>query len=239
MKASNQYSYFSLAVNWMLRVFFRFLYNQLAWIYDWVAGLVSLGLWNKWILTTVPFLNHDPILEIGHGTGHLQLALLESRRRVFGLDLSETMGKIVRKRLRRREKQPTLIRGTGMHLPFPDNYFASLVATFPSEYIANRQTLEESWRVLQKDGYLVILPYAWITGNRWLEKIANWLFQITNQVPKTLQNDESPAGILGGWLQELVRRAEQVGFLVSNEEVTLQSSRVLIIIARKMEISAK
>lgn len=215
------------------------LYNQLAWTYDWVAWLVSLGRWNDWILTTIPFLQLDPILEIGHGPGHLQLALLEARRKVFGLDISDSMGKIATKRLRKNGKRPLLIRGTGRYLPFPDNYFGSIVATFPSEYIANQQTLEESWRVLQADGYLVILPYAWITGERLLEKIASWLFRITDQAPAQPKKGELPAGIYGGWLQELVRRAEQVGFIVSHKEVALHSSRVLLIIARKIEISAK
>ena len=233
MKASNQKTNFALALNWLLRGFFQLLYNQFAWTYDWVACIVSLGRWNDWILTVIPFLQGDPILEIGHGTGHLQLALLESGRAVFGLDSSSSMGKITSRRLRETNRQSTLIKGKASNIPFPDDCFASIVATFPSEYIANQQTLEESWRVLQEDGQLVILPYAWITGDRWLEKLAGWLFRITDQAPEIPANGEALSGIFGEWIQALVRTAQQLGFHISIEDVWLKSSRVLVIIAKK------
>lgn len=239
MKASTQLTYPALALNWLLRGFFRLLYNQFAWTYDWIARVVSLDLWNDWILTVIPFLQGDPILEIGHGTGHLQLALFELKRVVFGLDLSSSMGKITSKRLRHTKIHPMLTRGTADSIPFPDQCFTSIVATFPSEYIANLRTLEESWRVLQVDGCLVILPYAWITGDRWFERLAGWLFRITDQTPENPTNGEVPSGIFGEWVQALIKSAQQLGFHISIEDVSLQSSQVMIIIAKKTEFPAK
>lgn len=239
MKASNKHTLIALALNWLLRGFFRLLYNQFAWTYDWVAWVVSLGLWNDWILTVIPFLQGDPILEVGHGPGHLQIALLELGREFFGLDLSSSMGKITSKRLRQANKHPMLIRGTVGLLPFPDECFASIVATFPSEYVANQRTLEESWRVLQVDGRLVILPYAWITGKRWFERLTGWFFRITNQAPEIPTNGALPSSNFGGWVQALVKSAQQIGFHVSIENVYLQSSRLLIIVAKKTEFPAK
>ena len=239
MKASHQQTCLAQAINWLLRGFFRLLYNQFAWTYDWVARVVSLGHWNDWIFTVIPYLQGDPILEIGHGTGHLQLALLELRREVFGLDLSSSMGRITNKRLQQINKRPLLVRCPAGSIPFPNDYFASIVATFPSEYIANRRTLEESWRVLQVDGRLVILPYAWITGERWFERLTSWLFRITDQAPEMPKNGEVPSGFFGEWVQALVRTAQQLGFHVSFENVFLHSSRVLIIIAEKTEFHAK
>ncbi|NIV35557.1 MAG: class I SAM-dependent methyltransferase, partial [Anaerolineae bacterium] len=37
-----------------LRLFFRLLYNQCAWVYDLVAWVVSLGQWNAWGRTAIP-----------------------------------------------------------------------------------------------------------------------------------------------------------------------------------------
>lgn len=239
MKASTSQSYPALALNWLLRVFFQLLYNQFAWTYDWVARIVSLGLWNEWILTVIPFLKSDPILEFGHGTGYLQLKLLELRRRVFGIDLSSSMGIIARKRIQQNNKQPMLIRGSSGFIPFPNDTFASIVATFPSEYIANRRTLEESWRILKSDGYMVILPYAWITGEQWFERFTGWLFRITDQVPEMPKNGEAPSGIFGEWIQALANTAEQFGFLVSFETVFLKTSKVLIIVAQKTKFPTK
>jgi ubiquinone/menaquinone biosynthesis C-methylase UbiE len=142
MKASNQHTFPALALNWLLRGFCRLLYNQFAWTYDWVAWVVSLGLWKDWILTVIPFLQGDPILEVGHGTGHLQIALLELGKEFFGLDLSSSMGKITSKRLRQANKHPMLIRGTVGSIPFQMSFAHR--ATFPSEYIAIQRTLGES-----------------------------------------------------------------------------------------------
>ena len=239
MNDSNQRTYFALALNWLMRVFFRLLYNPFAWTYDWVARIVSLGMWNDWILCVIPFLHGDPILEIGHGTGHLQLALLEIRSAIFGLDSSTSMGTITRKRLQQNNKSYMLSRGTASLIPFPDNCFASVVATFPSEYIANPRTLEEIWRVLQEDGCLVVLPYAWITGKHWLERIAGWLFQVTGQAPEIHMNRELHNGSFGEWIHLLVRTAQQLGFRISIEHVLLPSSQVLIIIAKKTEFPTK
>ena len=63
-----------------MRTFMRFvfylLYHPFAFAYDLVAAAVSLGRWKKWVLSVVPFLEGNQILEIGHGPGHLQSALL-------------------------------------------------------------------------------------------------------------------------------------------------------------------
>ena len=39
-----------------LRLFFKLLYHQLAWSYDGVAWVVSLGAWRKWVESTLAFL---------------------------------------------------------------------------------------------------------------------------------------------------------------------------------------
>ncbi len=66
-----------LRMKTLLRFFFRLLYHQFAFTYDLVAATVSLGRWKDWVLSVVPFIEGTRILEIGHGPGHLQRALLE------------------------------------------------------------------------------------------------------------------------------------------------------------------
>ncbi|MFN2198120.1 MAG: hypothetical protein ACK2UW_18520, partial [Anaerolineales bacterium] len=63
-----------------LRWFFRHLYTDLAWSYDYVASTVSLGLWNEWVLSVLTDMIRPPILEIGHGPGHLQAALSQLKQ---------------------------------------------------------------------------------------------------------------------------------------------------------------
>ena len=38
--------------------------------------LVSLGRWDDWIQTVIPYVRGLSILEIGHGPGHLQIKLM-------------------------------------------------------------------------------------------------------------------------------------------------------------------
>jgi len=59
-----------------LRLFFRLLYHQLAFTYDLVAASVSFNRWKDWVMSVVPFIEGNRILEIGHGPGHLQRILL-------------------------------------------------------------------------------------------------------------------------------------------------------------------
>ena len=60
----------------LLRFGFRLLYHELAWTYDLVSRVVSLGQWRTWQRTALEHLaarRGDPILELAHGTGDLQI----------------------------------------------------------------------------------------------------------------------------------------------------------------------
>ena len=63
---------------------FRLLYNELAWTYDLVSWVVSLGAWRAWQRSALRFLAvppGSPVLELAHGTGNFQIDL-----RTAGLD---------------------------------------------------------------------------------------------------------------------------------------------------------
>ncbi|MEW6241946.1 MAG: class I SAM-dependent methyltransferase, partial [Chloroflexota bacterium] len=61
-----------MAIPRLLRVFYHWLYHPFAWVYDFVAAVVSLGRWNEWIMTVMPLIEGTRILELGHGPGPLQ-----------------------------------------------------------------------------------------------------------------------------------------------------------------------
>lgn len=229
-------SLISRTITGLLRSFFWLLYNPFAWTYDRVASIVSLGAWNEWVQTVIPIITDEPILEIGHGPGHLQKELLETKANAFGLDLSPWMGRITHKRLQKANIPSPLVRGTAFNLPFPGGYFGSVVSTFPSEYIADIRSQSEIMRVLKPSGRLVILPFAWITGKSWLERLAAWLFRATGESPELPDDGKVPLGIHGEWLRSLIDSAEQLGFIVTFQMVKLETSCVLIILAEKATI---
>jgi ubiquinone/menaquinone biosynthesis C-methylase UbiE len=207
----------------LLRLFFKLLYHQMAWTYDLVARLVSLGRWNGWVQSVLPFLD-GRILEIGFGPGHLQLALQERGRPVFGLDESRQMARQASRRLHRKGYPANVVRGDARQLPFLNAAFNRVAATFPTDYIFEADTLREIRRVLVPGGKLVIAPSAWITGKRLDERLAAGLFRVTGQ-----------AGVLEAVLPGIKRRLEQSGFEVRHELVELPGSRVLVIMATKNE----
>lgn len=164
-----------------MRFFFHHLYHGLAWTYDLVASTVSLGRWQDWGRATLPHLNGTRILELGFGPGHLQRELTQAGFEAIGLDASPQMCRLASRNLRKSSISPTLFIGYAQHLPFANDSFESIVATFPSEYIFAPETLSEAGRVLQNGGRLVVALSA-LPGSASLPgRAAAWLFRITGQ----------------------------------------------------------
>ena len=210
-------------ISFLFRPIYYLLYHQFAWTYDFVAAVVSLGRWQDWVQAALPFLN-GRVLEIGFGPGHLQLSLNKNRLPAFGLDESRQMAHQARRRLRKKGAIIRLSRGYAQNIPFAGGIFDSVVASFPAEYIFDPQTLNEIRRVLVRSGRLIILPMAWITGTRPLERLAAWLFRISGEAP----------GKPGQASAAIKDRFSHTGFEVRSEIVELKGSQVLVIVAEKI-----
>jgi ubiquinone/menaquinone biosynthesis C-methylase UbiE len=198
-----------------LRFFFKLLYHQFAWTYNWVASIVSLGAWQKWVTSVLPYLIGPRTLEIGFGPGHLQVALIFKGIIVFGLDESQQMIQIAQRRLSKLGLLPNLIRGDACTLPYADNCFHQIVMTFPSEYILNPTSLNEIHRVLIDGGMAIILPLAWITGRKPLERLAAWFNHVTGEAPE--------------WNEKSLEPLKTFGFDVSWDMLDFNTSKILII----------
>ena len=199
-----------------LRLFFLHFYTSLAWTYDAIAYMVSVGQWNAWVLSARNSVSGFPVLEIGHGPGHLLVGLVP---RAVGADASRQMSRIAQRRLRRTGIQPRLVRARSQELPFRSASFGCLVSTFPAEYILEPASIREAWRVLRAGARLVIVAMAEIRGRGALDRLANWLFRITGQAGE----------ILPEWTEALV----QVGFEVHRVDVPVRRSNVVQIIGSK------
>jgi len=160
---------------------FRLLYHELAWSYDLVAWLVSCGQWQNWGRAALPHLVGEHVLELGHGPGHLLVTLAQEGFQPVGLDPSPQMGRLARRRLRQARQKLTLVRGRAQTLPFPACTFDSIVATFPTPYIVEPETLAEVVRTLRPHGRLVVVSSAQLKGSHPVVRFIEWLFSITGQ----------------------------------------------------------
>lgn len=206
-----------------IRWFFRHLYTDFAWTYDFVSSSVSLGLWNHWVKCVLPEITHSPVLEIGHGTGHLQQELWQSGYQVVGLDSSWQMNWLASLRMKDVGGDLVIVNGYAQNMPFKDEAFGNAVSTFPAEFIFEPATISEIWRTLRPGGAWVWLPTAWITGRDLVSRAFAGLFRLTGQAPPEIAL--LPA--------EFLMPIREAGFEISQELRQLRNSCVLIVTARK------
>ena len=211
----------------LLRFFFRLLYHQFAFTYDLVAATVSANRWKDWVISVVQFIEGTRILEIGHGPGHLQRVLLSRGWIAVGIDESAQMGRLAKRNLSRTSTlsddiaytQINLTRGLAQYLPFPNEAFNTIIATFPTEYINDPDTLGEVKRCLSNRGRLVVLPVS-MPRNRFLD----WLFKVTHQ---------SPIEALDIVRAKLKEPFVAAGFQTEVKTLDVKSGILLIVLANK------
>lgn len=203
-----------------LRIFFKLLYHSFAWSYDLVAAVVSGGRWKEWVLSVIPLLQGQDILELGIGTGTLQAAFARSDYKVFGLDESRQMLRIAKNRMRRQHSPLKLLRADAESIPLSPRCMDTIVATFPSEYMLQPETLKSCRRVLRPGGQLVVLLGVEVGGDSLQNRVLRILYRITGQgTPdhNKLQNS------LGGLIQ--------FGFNAKIQKIQVQLDILTVIIA--------
>lgn len=206
-----------------LRWAFARFYREFAWTYGVVAWLVSRGLWRRWTLASLPHLS-GRILELGCGTGYVQLALAQQRPgAAVGLDASPFMLAHTRRRLRQAHVDTHLVQAVAQALPARSACFDTVLSTFPSEYIFHPDTLAEVRRVLAPSGRLIIADAAQFTTSGLYERLVDLAYRIT--FAASVQS--APSHIA---YQSFV---EQAGFSVELFQEPVGDSFVCLLVATK------
>ncbi|MBT8266975.1 MAG: bifunctional demethylmenaquinone methyltransferase/2-methoxy-6-polyprenyl-1,4-benzoquinol methylase UbiE [Bacteroidia bacterium] len=132
--------------------------------YDGLNRVISFGIdikWRKKVVQKVAATHPSTILDIATGTGDLAIALLETQaRKIVGLDISEGMLEVGRKKIAKRklDDRIEMVVGDSENLPFEDSSFDAITVAFGIRNFENLEKgLSEILRVLKPSGIFVIL----------------------------------------------------------------------------------
>jgi ubiquinone/menaquinone biosynthesis C-methylase UbiE len=140
----------------------------------------------------------------------------------IAIDESAQMGILAKRRLGSSHR---LARAVAQKMPFTSESFDSIISTFPSEYIFDRQTLSEAHRVLRNSGRSIVLLAAWPKS-----PILAWLFKITG---------ESPPDAYELIKSKIIESFAHTEFDLEVQIVEVKSSNLLVLIASKESQNVK
>lgn len=174
---------------------YRLLYNELAWAYDAVSWVVSLGRWDAWRRAALPFVRGNRILEVGFGTGALLPHLQGGQRRVVGIEPSAAMQRLTSAKLNSQGIQLPLVQGTVQRLPFADATFDTIVSTFPASYVLDPRTHREFARCLRPGGRTVTVEVTLAEATPLLNLLYHLVFPSTPDTYQRVNEAVSDAGL--------------------------------------------
>lgn len=166
-------------MTWLARLYIwatHRLYHELAWAYDLVSWLVSLGHWSGWRRKALDYVVGQRVLEVGFGTGELLVEMAGRDLAAIGLDSSLAMHRVATRKLSRQHVNVPRLQGLVQAMPFADGQFDSILCTFPARYILEAQTLVEIARLLRPcnpltgegGGRLVVVGMVvWMDNRLW------------------------------------------------------------------------
>jgi demethylmenaquinone methyltransferase/2-methoxy-6-polyprenyl-1,4-benzoquinol methylase len=131
-------------------------FDTIANTYDRLNRVMTLGLDHRWRRCAVRGLQ-GTVLDVACGTGDMVLELQKHGCTVTGVDLSEEMLAIAKRKVENGMWKVA----DAEHLPFPDDSFDAVTCAFGvRNFVHLEQGLKEMLRVLKPGGRMVILELA-------------------------------------------------------------------------------
>lgn len=143
------------------------MFDNISRHYDFLNHFLSMGIDRRWRSRAVARLrplHPQLILDVATGTGDFAIqALTLNPTKVVGIDISEGMLEVGRKKIQTRNLtgKVELHRGDSENLQFPENNFDAVTVAFGVRNFENLEKgLAELFRVLKPGGMVVILEFS-------------------------------------------------------------------------------
>ena len=143
------------------------MFDNISHRYDFLNHFLSMGIDKAWRKKAVSLLESSRpalILDVATGTGDFAIQALSLKpEKVFGIDISEGMLEVGRKKIKERNlgDKIELQKGDSENLPFGENKFDAVTVAFGVRNFENLEKgLKEIFRVLKPGGKLVVLEFS-------------------------------------------------------------------------------
>ncbi|MBI4096338.1 MAG: bifunctional demethylmenaquinone methyltransferase/2-methoxy-6-polyprenyl-1,4-benzoquinol methylase UbiE [Candidatus Levybacteria bacterium] len=143
------------------------MFDNIAGTYDFLNHLLSLGIdiyWRKKAIGILKSRHPLKILDIAAGTGDFAIEAVKlNPERIIGVDISEKMLAKAKEKIKKLhlENEIKFQLADCENLPFKDNSFDAITVGFGVRNFVNLEKgLSEMYRVLEKDGIVVILEFS-------------------------------------------------------------------------------
>jgi demethylmenaquinone methyltransferase/2-methoxy-6-polyprenyl-1,4-benzoquinol methylase len=220
------------------------LFGRIASRYDLINDLQSLGQHRRWKQLVVALAGPRPglrALDLCCGTGDLAFALARGGAEVIGLDFSEPMLAVAKRRgskiqsLKVNVERLHFARGDAQQLPFADSSFAIVTMGYGLRNLRNWETgLREMQRVAQPGGRVVALEFG-KPANRWWRGV--YLGHLKLFVPLLGRVFCGNASAYAYILESLKNYPGQLAVAAKMSELGLNNVRVVNLLGGAMSIN--
>ena len=147
------------------------MFDNISKRYDFLNHFLSLGIdicWRKKAIRELRAIQPKLILDVATGTGDFAIHALDiNPDKVIGVDISEGMLEVGRKKIKRHqlEHRIELKSGDSENLPFEENKFDAVIVAFGVRNFENLEKgLADMFRVMKPGGKVIILEFSKPSG---------------------------------------------------------------------------
>jgi len=218
------------------------LFDRIAGTYDGLNHGLSLNidrLWRRKTVALMPAAEH--VLDVAIGTADLTIEMLRrgKAQRVTGIDLSDQMMAIGKKKVERLPSQDvTFLHANAQQMPFDSNTFDGVTCAFGCRNFQNLdEGLREMYRVLKPGGQVTILGFSY-PSNRLIRAVYDCYFtRVLPWIGSVVSRDKQAYTYLNRsvksfcWGEAFVQHMREAGFV--NESFRLLTFGIATIYTAK------